>query len=150
MTNEEIVQNSDKAVTECTKVVSATHPIIKSPGKHTNTSHKGNPKNPNTPPQVKPKKTFETVVTSPSKYNKSSAMVVPSAPPQRYRPYDLMQQPRRTVNFLSQMEARCMIPIQVRRENPPSNETLSEWASSLQLGNGKTKPLDLKLRLRLL
>lgn len=105
MTNEEVVQNSDKAVTECTKVVSA----------------KGNPnKNPTTTPQLKPEKTFDT-----SKYNNSSAMVVP---------YDLMQQ-RRTVNFLSQMEARSMIPIQVRRENPPTVATLMEWASSLQLGS---------------
>ncbi|KAG2405733.1 hypothetical protein LR48_Vigan03g224400 [Vigna angularis] len=148
MNNEEVVENSDKAVTECTKVVSATHSVIKSPEKNMDTSHKGNPKNPATPPQLKPKKTFDTVVTSPSKYNNSSAMVVPSPPQQRYRPYDLTQQ-RRTVNFLSQMEARSMIPIQVRRENPPTVATLMEWASSLQLGDGKTKPLDLKLKLRL-
>ncbi|KAK7378281.1 hypothetical protein VNO80_03720 [Phaseolus coccineus] len=154
MTNEEVAQNSDEAVTEWT-MVSAVRPMIKRPEENTDSSHKGNPKNLATPPQlldVKPNITFDNrVVTSPPKYNNFSTMVVPSAPqnPLRYRPYDLTQQPQRTVNFLAQMEARSPIPIKVWRENPPSKATLAEWGSTLRLGDGKRKPLDLKLKLGL-
>jgi len=154
MTNEEVVPNSDKAVAECRMVVSAAQPIIKPPEMNTGTSHNGNPNNLMSPQQllqlqVKPNINFDSLVTSPPNYNRFSAMPVHPAPQPllRYRPYDLMQEPDGTVNFLSQMEARCWVPIPVRRENPPSKETLSEWASSLQLGDGKRKPLDLKLSL---
>ncbi|CAJ1907835.1 unnamed protein product [Sphenostylis stenocarpa] len=152
MTNKEVVQNNDNAVTECTKVVCAARPTIQSPERNADKSHKGNPQNLTTPPQLQqitPNITIDKVV-SPPKLNKTTAIVVPSAPPQflRYRPNDLRQQPLRTVDFLSQMEARCSIPIKVWRENPPTKAALAEWASSLRLGDGKRKPVDLKLKHR--
>ncbi|ESW34345.1 hypothetical protein PHAVU_001G144500 [Phaseolus vulgaris] len=149
MNNEEVVDNRNEAASEW-RMVSAVRPLIKPREENTDTSHKG--KNLATPSQLlKSNRTFDRVVNSPPKYNNLSTRVVPSAPQNhlRYRPYDLMQQPLRTVNFLAQMEARSLVPIKVWRENPPSKATLAEWGSTLQLGDGKRKPLDLTLRLGL-
>ncbi|CAJ1907873.1 unnamed protein product [Sphenostylis stenocarpa] len=65
-----------------------------------------------------------------------------------YHPYqrEIGQQPLRTVDFLSQMEACSSSPIQAPRANP-TIEMLEDWAASLGLGHGKKRPFYLKLKL---
>ncbi|KAG4393702.1 hypothetical protein AAZX31_03G129000 [Glycine max] len=55
--------------------------------------------------------------------------------------------PWRMVDFLSQMEAASSArPEQVPRANPPI-EMVVEWASSLRVGDGKRRKVDLNLKL---
>ncbi|KAG5043432.1 hypothetical protein JHK87_007347 [Glycine soja] len=85
---------------------------------------------------------------------KSTPKRVPLPPPLKpcnhpyYYPTLRKRPPQVTLDLLSSMVAGGMVPVQVRRENPPSNETLKAWASSLRLGDGRKQIVDLSLKLR--
>lgn len=58
-------------------------------------------------------------------------------------------QPWGTVDYLAQMEAASSAPAaQVPRENPPI-ETIVQWASSLRVGDGRRRKVDLNLKLKM-
>ncbi|CAJ1907757.1 unnamed protein product [Sphenostylis stenocarpa] len=117
------------------------------------------------PSPPKPFRAVATVIPSPPPSNANIMLPIPprstalqihrnsggSGSHQHHRHHPYLRQidhpAQRTVDFLSPLEANLSAPVQVPRENPPSNERLVEWASSLTLGNGRRVPVELKLKL---
>ncbi|KAK7396314.1 hypothetical protein VNO78_17232 [Psophocarpus tetragonolobus] len=102
-----------------------------------------------------PNNTVARFVPSPVQPNHriTSAPVIrsPAPPKMRHCPYHLPQvnqQPQRTLDLLSKMEARDSATLQLQRllreYAPPGIETLREWVSSLRLSDAA---VDLRLRL---
>ncbi|KAK7396315.1 hypothetical protein VNO78_17233 [Psophocarpus tetragonolobus] len=115
------------------------------------TAHRGKTPSTFTPLLRNPNNSVARPFQPNHKRTSATAIHSPAPPKPRYCPYYHPhiinhQQPLRTLDLLSKLEARNSATLRLLRQSPPAPtiQTLREWASSLRLGDGT---VDLRLRL---